>query len=125
MAFEEWRNSIKRAWHDPFIRWTSILELVAILAGSAFFLWRLIPEGLRSGVLILHYNIYLGIDDVRAWPWIFFVPGAMLVVYLADLVAACVLLKTDELAARALVALTAVLTVAWAVAAFFLILVNL
>jgi hypothetical protein len=125
MKWDAWRFSTKLAWQDRVIRWVLLATLVFFVGWSVFLLWRLIPEGTRSGVLILHYNIYLGIDDVRSWPWIFLFPGIMLGVLGLNTGFAVSLFRTDVLAARSLVILSAFLTAIWAIASFFLILVNL
>ncbi|MFA5185555.1 MAG: hypothetical protein WC551_03650 [Patescibacteria group bacterium] len=124
MRLDDWRFSAKRAWQSQFIRWTTIVTGVVIVASSAFFLWRLIPEGLRSGILVLHYNIYLGIDNVQPWQWILALPAGMMAIYLVNIFVALGLYRPDELAAKTLVGFTAALTILWCTGCFFLILIN-
>ncbi|MBP9869493.1 hypothetical protein KBC59_02975 [Patescibacteria group bacterium] len=124
MRWEEWRFSARLAWQDRFVRGTSISSAAIVVAMSTFLLVRLIPEGLRTGVLSLHYTIYLGIDDVGPWPWILLVPGGMLTLLIADAVAVYGLFRKDALAARALAGLALVTSIVWAVTSFFLIAVN-
>lgn len=125
MQWSDWRFSAKRAWQNRYIRWVASVNGLVIVAGASFFLWKLIPVGLRSGVLVLHYNIYLGIDSVQAWPWIIAVPGGMLLVYLTNTVTALGLFRPDELAAKTLVTASLILTVVWCVGSFFIMRVNL
>jgi len=125
MTVAEWRFSAQLAWQDRFIRWMTISNLVVVIATSTFVLWKLIPEGARSGVLTMHYTIYLGIDDVRAWPWIFMIPGGLLCVQLVNLALAYGFYRTDKLAARALISLAAAVALLSAVSSFFLVLINL
>jgi len=125
MQWDDWRFSAKRAWQNSFIRWTVIATALVIVAGTFFILWRLIPEGLRSGVLVMHYNIYLGIDYVRPWQWIILIPAVMILTFLINTFLALWLYRPDELASKTLVAVTAVLTVLWCIGSFFLVLVNL
>jgi len=125
MQWDDWRFSAKRAWQNGFIRWTTVATGLVVVAASALFLWRIIPEGLRSGVLVMHYNIYLGIDSVKPWQWIIVLPAVMLAVFLVNTLLALGLYRPDELAAKALVVFTAVLTVLWCIASFFLVVVNI
>lgn len=125
MRWDAWRFSAKLAWQDPFVRWASISVVLFCTSISAFVLWKLIPIGLRSGVLTFHYNIYLGIDDVRSWPWIFVPLAAMLVAFLLDIGLALGLYRKDMLAARAIVGLSLALCILWGAGLFFLTLVNL
>ena len=125
MKWDAWRFSAHLAWQDAFVRWTTVVPGAVTVTWISYYLWRLIPEGLRSGVLVLHYNIYLGIDDVRAWPWIFLSPGIMLLILLTNTSIAFGLYRTDTLAARTLMVVSVVLVAIWIVSSFFLIHVNL
>jgi hypothetical protein len=124
MQWSDWRFSAKRAWQNRYIRWSIIVNGLAIIAGASFFLWRLVPIGMRNGMLVLHYNVYLGIDNVQPWPWIFAVPGAMLAVYLVNTLTALGFFRPDELAAKTLVSASAILTLIWFVGGYFIMRVN-
>lgn len=80
---------------------------------------------MRSGVVILHYTIYLGIDQVQAWPWIFLSPGIMFTIWVVNTLFALGCFANHELAAKACVAMTASIVVLWGVSSFFLVLVNI
>lgn len=124
MSWEEWKFSARRAVQDPFIRWTLLGGLMLLIGMTVFLLRRLLPEGWRIGTITLHYNVYLGIDDVRPWWWIFFVPGIALVLFVADILIAFGLFRTNALGSRTIVAIGAVSLIVWAVGCFFLIRVN-
>jgi hypothetical protein len=124
MQWSDWRFSAKRAWQNRYIRWVALGNGLVIIAGTSFFLWRLIPIGLRNGILVLHYNVYLGIDNVQPWPWIFAVPGTMLLIYLVNTLTALGLFRPDELAAKTLIAASGVLTIIWIVGSYFIMRVN-
>jgi len=102
-----------------------ICTVLFYIAMTGVILSRLIPVGLRSGVLTLHYNVYLGIDEVRPWPWVFFSPAIMLGILLLNDVFALGLFRQDELAARTLFVITSALVLLWGVASFFTAAVNL
>ena len=125
MALTEFKLSARRAWQNPFIRWNLIADLVVVVSGGAFLLWRMVPEGLRSGVLVMHYNIFLGIDNVQSWWWIVLIPGSMLGVLLLNYLLAFYLFRLDALAAKTLAGLTSLLIIIWSVSSFFLMLVNI
>ena len=125
MTWEAWKFSAKLAWQDRYLRILGISTLVAFVVWTGFFSWRLIPEGMRSGVLVMHYNVYLGIDDVRPWPWIALSPSAFLALYTIDLVIAAGMYRSDAIAARALATIGSVTGILWGISSFFLILVNL
>lgn len=125
MKWEEWRFSTKLALQDSFVRWMTLVTLVLYSGMTTFVLWKLIPLGLRSGLLTFHYNIYLGIDDVRPWEWIFFPLGIMLGVIIVNTFFAFRIFRTDKLGARTLVALSSAVCVLWVAGMFFLTMVNL
>ena len=124
MKWDEWRFSARLAWQDHFVRWTTLGTAIFCCVITGFVLWKLLPIGLRSGVLTFHYTIYLGIDDVRAWPWIFYPLGTMFGVFLLNLLISLGVFRQDELAARALVGLAGGIAVIWGVGMVFLTRVN-
>lgn len=124
MRWTEWKFSARLAFQDVFIRWIAIATGLVIVGMGAFFLWRLLPEGWRAGVVTFHYSVYLGIDDVRPWPWVFVFPGAAVVLVVADVLCACSLFRKDAVASRAVMTFGFLSSILWAVGSFFLILVN-
>lgn len=124
MTWAEWKFSARLGSQDRFIRWTALATAVVLVGMSAFFLWRLLPEGWRSGVVTLHYNVYLGIDDVRPWPWLFTLPGIAAVVTVVDVLCSLGLYRQNPLASRTIMATGFITTALWAIGSFFLILVN-
>ncbi|MBU1348661.1 hypothetical protein KJ781_01170 [Patescibacteria group bacterium] len=124
MRWEEWRFSAKRAIQDPFVRWTTVGTVVLYVGISVLYLVRVLPDAWRSGVTVLHFNVYLGIDDVRSWPWAFTVPGFALGMLLLDVLLALGFHRQDTHASRTIVAIGALSMAIWATATVFLILVN-
>ncbi|HEU0050659.1 MAG TPA: hypothetical protein VFQ60_01220, partial [Patescibacteria group bacterium] len=84
MKWDAWLLSAKLAWMRPTLRWTTLTTLAIIVFGSFLFLWNVVPARKQSGMLIIHYNIYLGVDQVRPWQWIFFLPALWLLLSLID-----------------------------------------
>jgi hypothetical protein len=124
MTLDEWRFSAKLAWQDRFVRWMTVATFALAFGMSVFVLWRLIPEGLRAGVLTMHYTIYLGIDDVRTWPWIFLLPAGMMSLMSVSVLCTFGLFRRDPLAAKTLSATLLASAVLWSFSVFFLIIVN-
>lgn len=120
----DWRFSARLAWQDFWFRLICLVALVLFILTTAFILFRLLPLGWRSGVIITHYNIYLGIDDVRSWPWIFFSPVLALVLAKIDVLVALGMYRRDRLASLSLLIVMLVSILLWATASFFLVLVN-
>lgn len=125
LNFDEWKFSLDVAWDDPWYRWQSVATILLVIGGSAFFLWRMIPEGLQSGLLVLHYNLYVGIDEVQPWPWVFALPAGLLAIVATDLVASGFLFRHDRIASRVLLCAASTFVLLALVGAFFLSLINL
>lgn len=124
MRWEEWKFSARRAVQDPFVRWTTVGTVVLFVGMSVLYLVRILPDALRSGVTVLHFNVYLGIDDVRTWPWAFVVPGFALGMLALDVLVSLGLHRQDTHASRTIIGIGAVSMAIWAAAVVFLILVN-
>lgn len=125
MRWDEWRFSAKRAWQDSFVKWTTVFTVLFHVTMSVYALHALLPQGARARILTVHYNMYLGIDDVRAWQWILLLPAILLLILLVNGIVACGLFRQEELAAKTLVAFSALITLIWSVNLFFLVSVNL
>lgn len=125
MRFEAWRFSAKLAWQDRFVKWMTLGTLFFTVIVVGFSVWKMVPTVFRSGILTYHYNIYLGVDDVRVWQW-FFVPIG--IIFLVQIVNAGVgygVYRQDKLATRSLLGLSAAITLLWATSLFFLVIINL
>ncbi len=124
MNWEEWKFSLEVAWDDPWYRWQTIATVAAVLGGSAFFLWRMVSVGVRTGLLVFHYNLYFGIDEVMPWTWIFALPGALTVLVAIDLVASGHLFRKDRIVSRVLLCAATAFTIFALIGGFFLTTVN-
>lgn len=125
MHWDEWKFSLEVAWDDPWYRWQTSLTAGAALAGSLYFLWRLIPEGVRSGLLVMHYNLYFGIDEVMPWYWITVFFAGWWLLLAIDLMAAGWLFRKDRIMSRVLVCVATVFTVLALLGGFYLTAVNI
>lgn len=125
MNLDAWWFSAKLAWGNLLIRWLTILTFFLVIAVSVFYIWHTLPAAQSRGYFVMHYNLYLGIDDVRSWPWLFLLPAVWLVFTLADIAAAFGSYRVDQHLSLSLVLLAFAWSLPWAGALFYLSLINL
>jgi hypothetical protein len=88
MILQAWLFSAKRAWQEPYVKVLTCLVFSLMLGGVSYFLWKMLP---RVGVVpsfVLHTNLYLGIDNVGSWRWLFLLPTVWVSVTVLDLLLA-------------------------------------
>lgn len=102
MRFEDWKFSFAIAWDDPWCRWQSIGTILFTCVGLGFLLQKMIPIGLQNTLLIFHYNLYLGIDEIQHWTMSFVYAGVLLGVILLNLLLSFFLFRRDRIASRTL-----------------------
>ncbi|HWR00070.1 MAG TPA: hypothetical protein VN397_04480 [Candidatus Methylomirabilis sp.] len=124
MNWEEYKFTFEVAWDDPWYRWQSIFTVACAVVGSGVFLWHMIPEGMRSGLLVFHYTLYFGIDEVLPWHRIFVLPSALLVTVVIDIVVAGNLFRKDRVASRVMLCAATLFTAFCLAGGFFLTIVN-
>lgn len=124
MRWEEWKFSAQRAAQDHFVRWTAVSTVVMFASATAYLFFKLLPLALKTSIVVVHYNIYLGIDDVRKWQWLFSLPAVALALIICDLLFSFGNFRRDATASRALTAVAFISTALWAVGSFFIILIN-
>jgi hypothetical protein len=120
----EWRLAIEITWDDPWLKWQTIATVALFAVVTTLFLLRLIPIGVRNGTLVFHYNLYLGIDDIRPWPRVFFPPAVAAFVLAADLSASFLLFRHDRIASRILLSTASAFMILYAIGAAFIMIVN-
>lgn len=125
MFLEAWLFSARLAWRRSFFKWFFMLTLLMVIFGSAIFLWKLLSVRAESGTFVLHYNIYLGIDEVRSWPWVFLLPSVWLALTMIDLAVAFGTYRYDPHFAISLLTFAFFWCLPWLVALYYLILTNL
>jgi len=121
--WQEWRFSFKLAWDDRKLRWTSILMLILLILATFFVLWTILSISTAS-VIVSHYTVYLGIDQMISLSY--FVLMLVLPIFLYTIVVflAFLLYKYDYLAAYALVLISVLTEVIWLIQLFYLIKIN-
>lgn len=125
MTFESWLFSAKRAWQDPWVRGIAVLSSLCVLIASAWFSWQIV--GLRhapQGLLVLHYNVYFGIDALRAWGWMFVFPAVWILCTCIDLLWMFGVYREDLYQAWALLFLMIVWSIPWTMLLWHLVRIN-
>lgn len=125
MTFEAWIFSAKRAWQDPWIKGVSLGTGVIVLLASIWFcaqIFRL--RSTSTGLLVLHYNVYTGIDAIRPWGWGFLLPCIWLLVTLVDMAWAFGVYREDAYQAWAFVLIAAGWSIPWIMTLWHLVRMN-
>jgi len=125
LKFDAWLFSAKLAWHHPWIRWMSLLTGGLVIGVCLFFFWSTIPATHQHEFFVMHYNLYLGIDDVRGWEWLFLFPSVWFIVTLLDFIFAYGLYRTDAYFSLSLMTLAFTWSLPFSIALFYLSFVNL
>jgi hypothetical protein len=111
MKLDEIRFSFEIAWDDPWYKWQSIATVLLCIAASAFVLWKIIPVGIESGLIVFHYNQYFGIDEVQPWWWVFVYIGTVLAIVFVDLIASFQTYRHDKIISRILLCLATIFAI--------------
>ncbi|MCK9360919.1 hypothetical protein M0Q28_01690 [Patescibacteria group bacterium] len=123
-TLDAWMLSARLAWGRPALRVASIAALSISIAVGLWFTAQVLPSAKANGTFAYHYNIYVGIDDLREWWWVFVLPGVWVGLTVADLLAAYGLYRTDDILARSLIILALLWSLPWSVALFYLTVIN-
>jgi hypothetical protein len=124
MILQAWLFSAKRAWQEPYVKVLTCLVFSLMLGGVSYFLWKMLP---RVGVVpsfVLHTNLYLGIDNVGSWRWLFLLPTVWVSVTVLDLLLAFGWFRSDAAAAGVLLAFAAGWSLMWVLFLYHLALLN-
>ena len=75
MTFASWLFSAQRAWQNLSLRAVAVSTVVFALGISSWFVWQIIKlRHTANGLLVLHHNVYVGIDAIKPWWWAFGLP---------------------------------------------------
>ncbi|HVM90396.1 MAG TPA: hypothetical protein VMU11_00680, partial [Verrucomicrobiae bacterium] len=77
-----------------------------------------------GGTFAYHYTVYFGIDDLRAWWWVFFLPSVWIVLTVFDLLIAYGVFRRDQVLSSCLFALAALWAFPWLATLFYLSVIN-
>lgn len=123
MRWESFFQSATLAWQRRSFRYFCLSVAGVIIFFSGWYLWSILPLRHQPDI-VFHYTIYLGIDDTRAWPWLFFPVGGWWLIVAVDFLLAFLYYRSDPLAAWTLVTLSLIASVPWAFSLYSLLRVN-
>jgi len=124
MTWRRWFFSAKLAWQQKTLRVLTILTCLLSILVSGYYLWSVVPVARRSGTVVVHYNIYLGIDDVRSWPWVFLLPAIWLACTFIGLLWSYASYQHDPHLSVSLIVFAFFWSLPWIAALFYLSLLN-
>lgn len=124
MIVNEWALSFRLAWARLSFRLFGGLTLLATICGSAFFLTRLLRGATSASTIVLHYNVYLGIDNVQMRLWAFLLPGIWMCSTFLNLLLASCSYRRDREMALSLLLFSFFSCFVWMIVLFYLSLVN-
>lgn len=119
-----WLFSAKLAWSRHWIKFATFAALGLSVAGSIWFLGRVVPIAEASGTFAYHYTIYFGIDDLRPWWWVFILPAVWVGMTIIDLLFAYGTYRKEPILASCLFAMAALWGIPWLFTLFYLALIN-
>jgi hypothetical protein len=124
MRFEEWKFSFAVAWDDTWCRWQSIGTVIFTCTAIVILLQKMIVVGMQNSLLIFHYNMYLGIDEVQHWSMAFLYAGLLLAVVCIDLLWSFFLFRRDRIASRMLLFAATIFAIIFLLGASAIVSVN-
>lgn len=125
MKLSEWRFSLEVAWDDAWFRWETIVTTLGYLVGLGIWMKRMIPIGLRDGLLVFHYNPYLGIDEVQPWQTMFVYIGISFAVLVINFILSFQLFRHDRMASRVVLVSSTIFVALLMAGAHFIASVNI
>lgn len=105
--------------------WMLCASVLLWFATLALPIWRILPLASDSPYLPLHYNVYFGVDQFGPW-WQVFVPPALGLLFLCvALIMQTRFYRNEKMLARFFSISTVFLHVAFLIAMFLLVLLNI
>lgn len=105
--------------------WCVVLSILFLLLDTALPIWRIVPLSSTRPYIPLHYNIYLGVDQLGSWYQIFLLPALGLVLFLFNLILQTVAFRKEKLLATMLAVATVLIEGLLLFAMALIVLLNL
>ncbi|MFZ6015170.1 MAG: hypothetical protein ACOYUZ_02325 [Patescibacteria group bacterium] len=125
MNLDEWRFNTRMAWDNPWLRWVSIATITLLIGVSLISGIKLFSATMPSGVVVTHYTVYLGIDQVKPVYWILAFIIVPILIISATILLGLSFYRNDHIAAYGLIILSLVSTITWSVLMYYLIKINI
>jgi hypothetical protein len=117
----------QKIFQDDFFKNLIVLWLAILSLGSNIINWAILILFIRlsSGNIILHYNVYFGVDKIGGWKNAFLLPLIGLAVFLINLLLAAYLYrKKERIASYILLVASFMVQLILAVASISVIIIN-
>lgn len=112
--------SARLAWRRPWFRVLSLLLILFVVGSNVAYLLRMQPVIRDASTMVFHANVYVGIDDVRSWPWMFLWPAVWQAFAIGSIVAACAVYQRDSLLAYSILVWCLFWSCPWAIGLVYL-----
>lgn len=124
MKLDAWVFSARLAWSHHWIKLASVIALVSSIAGGGWYFANVFPLAKEGGTFAYHYTVYFGIDDLRAWNWVFVLPVAWVGLTIADVLIAFGAYRKEPILASSLLMLAVLWAIPWLATVFYLVVIN-
>ncbi|MBP7133957.1 hypothetical protein KBA73_01955 [Patescibacteria group bacterium] len=124
MRWNAWWLSCKLAWGQRSFRILSVLIVAVMVIAILFFSEQVIAMGRHHETLAVHYNVYVGIDNVQRWQWSLLLPLGWCLFTLSDIGLAYVTYRRDREAAVSLLVFAGLGGLPWMAFLFYLTVLN-
>ena len=105
--------------------WCVVLSLLFLLLDAALPAWRIVPLSSTRPYIPLHYNIYLGVDQLGSWYQIFTLPVLGLFLFFFNLILQTIAYRKEKLLATMLAVATVLIEWLLLCAMVLIVLMNL
>lgn len=95
-----------------------------VLVGTIFFFGEVVSAGRHHQTLAIHYNVYVGIDDVRVWEWNLLLPLGCFLITGINLFFAYIFYRRDPQVATSLLLFSGLACIPWMFFLFYLTVLN-
>lgn len=117
--------SARLAWNRPWFRVLSLGLLTCVTSAVLLYLLNMQSIIREASTIVFHSNVYVGIDDVRSWPWMFVWPSIWWVSVVGGVLAAYGAYQRDSLLAYSLLIWFFVWSCPWVIGFYYLFLFTL
>lgn len=125
MTFESWLFSAKRAWQDPWVRGVTLCTVFVVVVASLWFSVQVIAlRHTTQGLLVLHYNVYFGIDAIKHWAWMLLLPATWVLCTLVDVLWVFGVYRADAYQAWSLLSIALLWSIPWMMTLWHLVGIN-
>ena len=119
-----WESSYKK---NKFVKLNLLLSVILNISSWALLIWKIAPLATPNGygVIDLHYNLFLGVDLIGPWYYVFSIAGLGLFVILFNNLVAFWLYKKEKVLSYFLIIFQSIINMILFAATIFVVLLNI